>query len=124
MRLREVGIRHFRNLAVQELEIPSEGLALIGENAQGKSNFLEAIYYLETFRSFRGAPDEHLVGVGQEAPVGEQLGRQLGVDRFGQVGHLGQSLTPAAGAGDGHRSRTGLPMGSFEQGSCARGRSR
>src|SRR5688572_32005488 len=67
MRLREVGIRHFRNLAVQELEIPPEGLALIGENAQGKSNFLEAVYYLETFRSFRGAPDEQLVGVGQEA---------------------------------------------------------
>jgi DNA replication and repair protein RecF len=67
MRLREVGIRHFRNLAVQELEIPSEGFALIGENAQGKSNFLEAIYYLETFRSFRGAPDEQLVALGQEA---------------------------------------------------------
>ena len=67
MRLREVGIRHFRNLAVQELQIPPEGLALIGENAQGKSSFLEAIYYLETFRSFRGAPDEQLVAVGQEA---------------------------------------------------------
>jgi len=67
MRLREVGIRHFRNLAVQELEIPPEGFALIGENAQGKSNFLEAVYYLETFRSFRGAPDEQLVAVGQEA---------------------------------------------------------
>lgn len=34
----------------------------MGENAQGKSNFLEAIYYLETLRSFRGARDDQLVG--------------------------------------------------------------
>ena len=67
MRLKEVGLRYFRNLAIQNLEIPPEGLALIGENAQGKSNFLEALYYLETFRSFRGAPDEQLVAAGEEA---------------------------------------------------------
>lgn len=66
MLLTELGIRHFRNLAPQELEIPAEGVALIGENAQGKSNFLEAVYYLETFRSFRGAPDEQLVAVGED----------------------------------------------------------
>ena len=62
----EVGIRGFRNLGSQDLAIPPEGLALIGDNAQGKSNFLEAIYYLETFRSFRGAPDEQIVAQGEE----------------------------------------------------------
>jgi len=61
VRLSGLAIRHFRNLGSQELELPSEGVALIGDNAQGKSNFLEAIYYLETFRSFRGARDEQLV---------------------------------------------------------------
>ena len=55
-------VHHFRNLGSQDLEFPPEGVALIGDNAQGKSNFLEAIYYLETFRSFRGARDEQLVG--------------------------------------------------------------
>ena len=66
MRLSALALRHFRNLGNQELEIPPEGLALVGDNAQGKSNFLEAIYYLETFRSFRGARDEQLVGFGQD----------------------------------------------------------
>jgi len=66
VRLSALVLRHFRNLGNQELEIPREGLALVGDNAQGKSNFLEAIYYLETFRSFRGARDEQLVGFGQE----------------------------------------------------------
>lgn len=61
VRLKALGLRHFRNLRSQELELPPEGVALIGDNAQGKSNFLEAIYYLETLRSFRGARDEQMV---------------------------------------------------------------
>jgi DNA replication and repair protein RecF len=64
--LRTLGLRHFRNLCDQDLELPAEGVALIGDNAQGKSNFLEAIYYLETFRSFRGARDEQLVTFGAD----------------------------------------------------------
>jgi len=59
-------IRHFRNLAEQHLELPAEGVAIVGENAQGKTNLLEAIYYLETFRSFRGSRDDHLVAFGEE----------------------------------------------------------
>jgi len=59
-------VRHFRNLAEQHLELPPEGVAIIGENAQGKTNLLEAVYYLETFRSFRGSRDDHLVAFGEE----------------------------------------------------------
>lgn len=66
MRLSRLVLRHFRNLRNQELELPSEGVALIGDNAQGKSNFLEAIYYLETLRSFRGARDDQLVRFGED----------------------------------------------------------
>jgi len=64
--LSELQVRHFRNLAGQELDLPAEGVAIVGENAQGKTNLLEAIYYLETFRSFRAARDERLVSFGQE----------------------------------------------------------
>jgi DNA replication and repair protein RecF len=59
-------LRFFRNLGDQELSFPSEGVAVIGANAQGKSNLLEAIYYLETFRSFRGAPGEQLIAFGED----------------------------------------------------------
>jgi DNA replication and repair protein RecF len=64
--LRGLQIRHFRNLAEQHLEFPAEGVAIVGENAQGKTNLLEAVYYLETFRSFRGTRDDHLVAFGEE----------------------------------------------------------
>jgi DNA replication and repair protein RecF len=66
VRLSTLALRRFRNLGSQDLEIPPEGVALVGDNAQGKSNFLEAIYYLETFRSFRGARDEQLVSFGED----------------------------------------------------------
>jgi DNA replication and repair protein RecF len=65
VRLTRLAIRHFRNLGNQDLEIPPEGVAIVGRNAQGKTNLLEAIYYLETFRSFRGARDEQLVAFGE-----------------------------------------------------------
>ncbi len=60
MILRELELRHFRNLGIQELRFPPEGVAVIGDNAQGKTNLLEAIYYLESFRSFRRAGDSEL----------------------------------------------------------------
>lgn len=66
MRLRRLELRHFRNLGVQELEFAPEGAAIVGDNAQGKSNLLEAIYYLETFRSFRGARDDQLVAFDED----------------------------------------------------------
>jgi DNA replication and repair protein RecF len=66
VRLQGIRLRGFRNLADGDLEFPSEGLALVGANAQGKSNFLEAIYYLEAFRSFRGVRDDDLIRFGED----------------------------------------------------------
>lgn len=86
MRLTRLSLRHFRNLGSQDLEFPPEGVALIGDNAQGKSNLLEAIYYLETFRSFRGARDEQLVGFGEGVfRVSGALTSEDGVGRTVQV---------------------------------------
>lgn len=66
MHLSELQLLHFRNLAEQQLELPAEGVAIVGENAQGKTNLLEAIYYLETFRSFQGSRDDRLVAFGED----------------------------------------------------------
>src|SRR5687768_18429865 len=57
-------LRDFRNLASTDIALPTDGLALIGENGHGKTNFLEAIYYLQILRSFRGARDVDLVCFG------------------------------------------------------------
>ncbi|MBI4545116.1 MAG: DNA replication and repair protein RecF [Gemmatimonadetes bacterium] len=64
---RELRLRQFRNFAELDLTLPAGGVALIGDNGSGKTNFLEAIYYLEIFRSFRGAREEQLVRFGADA---------------------------------------------------------
>jgi len=64
VRLSRLATRGFRNLADGELEVPSRGFALVGQNGQGKTNLLEAAYYPVLLRSFRGAPDSELVAFG------------------------------------------------------------
>jgi DNA replication and repair protein RecF len=64
VRLRRLVARGFRNLADLDCAVPGRGLALLGSNAQGKTNFLEAVYYPVLFRSFRGAPDQEVAGFG------------------------------------------------------------
>jgi len=62
--LEDLVVRGFRNLASMELSLPKDGIALLGANAQGKTNLLEAVYYPVLFRSFRGAADSEVVGFG------------------------------------------------------------
>lgn len=61
MELTALTIRNFRNLAALDVEWPARGAVIIGDNGQGKTNLLEAIYYLVLFRSFRGVKDRELV---------------------------------------------------------------
>jgi DNA replication and repair protein RecF len=74
VRLRHLVVRGFRNLADFDRELPPMGMVLLGANAQGKTNLLEAIYYPVLFRSFRGAPDQE---IGRFEGPGFQLESQL-----------------------------------------------
>lgn len=65
MELASLTVRNFRNLASLDLKLPPEGAVIIGDNGQGKTNLLEAIYYLVLFRSLRGAMDRELVRFGE-----------------------------------------------------------
>jgi len=61
MWLRQISLTNFRNYARQDLELP-RGLSLVlGENAQGKSNLLEAVFLLATTRSQRAGVDGELI---------------------------------------------------------------
>jgi DNA replication and repair protein RecF len=65
--IERIRLRQFRNFDELELTFPAAGVAIIGDNGSGKTNLLESIYYLEIFRSFRGAADEQLVRFGSDA---------------------------------------------------------
>jgi DNA replication and repair protein RecF len=62
--LNTLSLRDFRNLGRLDLGFPGSGAVVIGENGQGKSNLLEAIYYLHLLRSVRGARDVDVVRFG------------------------------------------------------------
>ena len=64
VRVLQLTLTSFRNYARATLTLPRDGVALLGDNGHGKTNLLEAIYYLELFRSARGARDKDLVRFG------------------------------------------------------------
>lgn len=62
MYLKTLQIRDFRNLKAKEYEFCENVNVLLGKNAQGKTNILEAIYLLSGHRSFRGSLDKEMIG--------------------------------------------------------------
>ena len=57
MYLRHLSLTHFRNYARLEVDLPARVNVLQGDNAQGKTNLLEAVFYLATTRSPLAASD-------------------------------------------------------------------
>ncbi len=65
--LSAVAARNFRNLARVDLDVPEDGIAIVGDNGHGKTNLLEAIAYFAVMRSMRGVRDRDLVRFGEKA---------------------------------------------------------
>ncbi|MFM7786628.1 MAG: AAA family ATPase, partial [Microcystis panniformis] len=61
MYLEHLHLHSFRNYAEQLLKFESKKTILLGNNAQGKSNLLEAIELLATLKSHRVSKDRDLV---------------------------------------------------------------
>jgi DNA replication and repair protein RecF len=53
MKLKSITTQSFRNLADAETEFHPQANIVVGRNGQGKTNLLEAIYFLATTKSFR-----------------------------------------------------------------------
>ncbi len=59
----------FRNYRATTFELTGGTTVVVGDNGQGKTNFAEALAYLATLSSFRGAPPDALVRVGATSAV-------------------------------------------------------
>ncbi len=64
MTLNHVSLCDFRNIEQAEIDFSPGVNVLWGDNAQGKSNILEAIYYCARGKSFRGAAEKQLIRYG------------------------------------------------------------
>ncbi|MFM7363973.1 MAG: DNA replication/repair protein RecF [Cuspidothrix sp.] len=65
MYLKSIHLNQFRNYQNQKLEFNAAKTILVGNNAQGKSNLLEAVELLATLRSHRMARDCDLIKDGE-----------------------------------------------------------
>ncbi|MBK9774360.1 MAG: AAA family ATPase [Candidatus Obscuribacter sp.] len=83
MLLKHVTVKNFRNYQDATLELSPSRNVLIGENAQGKTNLLEAIEIMANMRRTRGASDRELVMVGQS-------------QAFIEVGYVSQGIAENA----------------------------
>lgn len=52
MNLQSIKIRNYKNISEAEIKLPTKINCLIGENGSGKTNFLDAIYFLAYTRSY------------------------------------------------------------------------
>ena len=78
--LAHLRLRDFRNYTRLDADFAPGFHLLLGDNAQGKTNILEAIYLMSTLRSFRGVGSAQMVRHGQK-------GYFVGGAAVGQGGH-------------------------------------
>lgn len=79
MRINELSLSGFRNYRRQSLTFDPDCNVIYGENAQGKTNLLEAVVYLSCGKSPRTHADRELIGF--DAPGAVLEGRILSRDR-------------------------------------------
>lgn len=66
MKLNKIRIENFRNYENQELEFSESVNLIVGDNAQGKTNLLEAVAYIGSGKSFRTQRTAELVRFGMD----------------------------------------------------------
>jgi DNA replication and repair protein RecF len=74
MHVAHLRLRDFRNYSRLDVDFTAGFHVLIGGNAQGKTNILEAIYLLATLRSFRGVGGAQMI---QHGKKGYFIGAQV-----------------------------------------------
>jgi DNA replication and repair protein RecF len=86
MQLTHLSLTNFRNFTRLDLDVPSGTIMLVGDNAQGKTSILEAIYFLATLTSFHASSDKQLINF-IEARQNLAVGRIVADFRRGTENH-------------------------------------
>ncbi len=63
----EIQLENFRNIKNATVRFREGVNLLVGDNAQGKTNMLEAVYFATIGKSFRGASSDELISFGEES---------------------------------------------------------
>ena len=98
MRVQSLHLIHFRNYAELNVEFSPRKNIFLGNNGQGKTNLLEALYFLSHARSHRTSTDRELIQAGEQfALVSAQLANHY---------YEGRTQLDAQIKGEGERLKT------------------
>jgi DNA replication and repair protein RecF len=82
--VRRLSLTDFRSYRDAQVDLAPGLTAVLGDNGEGKTNLLEALGYIATLGSFRGAPTDALIRAGSGAAIvraeGERGGRDVLVE--------------------------------------------
>jgi DNA replication and repair protein RecF len=82
LQLLEITSHGFRNLSPDPVPFGAGVTLVVGENAQGKTNLLEAVALVCGQRSFRGAISADMAGDGERFAIEGRLSGRLGLERI------------------------------------------
>lgn len=86
MLLKSLTINNFKNIAEARLEFSPKVNCLLGNNGMGKSNLLDAIYYMSFCKSFSGVTDAMLMRRGEEFCMVQAQYERRGIDEEVSMG--------------------------------------
>ena len=69
MILRHLSITNFKNFEEARLEFSPKVNCFLGNNGMGKSNLLDAVYYLSFCKSFTGMTDSMVMRRGEDFAI-------------------------------------------------------
>ena len=71
LKIKSLKLKNFRNYELLNLEFDGSTNIFYGDNAQGKTNILEAVYLSGTTKSHRGSKDRDMIrfGASEEEPA-------------------------------------------------------
>ena len=80
MVIKSLKLKNYRNYELLDMTFDSKTNILYGENAQGKTNILEALYLSGTTKSHRGTKDRDLIQFGREESHLETIVEKKGME--------------------------------------------
>lgn len=81
MIIKSLELNNFRNYENLSVKFNSDNNIFYGDNAQGKTNILEAIYMCGTTKSHKGAKDREVIRIGEDEAHIKMIVEKKGIDK-------------------------------------------
>jgi DNA replication and repair protein RecF len=107
MYLKRLSLHNFRNFTRLDIDVPRRSVLLVGDNAQGKTSVLEAIYFLAALTSFQTNADRQMVNFAEAKKSDTAVARIVGEYARGNRTHKLEVrlILDPVGVGNGQRLR-------------------